>query len=695
MVSTTTLIMNRALQKTFRAAVAHHQAGRLSHAEALYRKIIAGQPNEARALHLLGVIAHQRGCEEEAEEWVRQAISVNGHPAAEFCITLGTVFAARGQPAEAVGCFQEAIALRPEYAEAHQHLGRMLLACGRVEEAAAQFEKVLQLTPGDAAAHHDMGSVFVERKMPAEAMACFEKAVELDPRHAEAWNNLGNVLRGRGQLTEAIVCLRKAITLQPGLGVAYNNLGVMLKTQGALTGDAQLSDEALTYFEKAVQLDPRHAAAWNNLGNAVHARGRLEDAIVCFGKALALKSGFAAAHSNLGAVLAEQGKIAEAVLSLQQAVALQPSDVGAYCNLGNCLKAQGRYVEAISCYDKVIELDPKFILARWNCSTALFMVGEIERAWREYEWGWAAGQRSLRPFGQPRWDGSPLTGKRLLFWGEQGVGDEIIWAGMIPELGDRPIVECDPRLVALFARSFPAVEAIPRTTPPHLATAQADVQIPAGSAGRWLRTSLERFPRHHGYLRADPERVAHWRQRLDGLGPGLTVGICWRSGTMAGIRALSHTDLQQWGPVLSVPGVHFINLQYGECRAELDQARARFGVRIHELSGINLKQDLDDGAALTAALDLVVSTSTAVAVMAGALGKPVWLLEFPSMDNWFTMGQKYIPWFPSMRMYGRAWDQPWDDVIERLSMDLAELVLRNAAASDAAQTLMPLLRLGC
>jgi len=248
-------------------------------------------------------------------------------------------------------------------------------------------------------------------------------------------------------------------------------------------------------------------------------------------------------------------------------------------------------------------------------------------------------------------------------------------------------VECEPRLVALFARSFPALEVVPRTTPPHPATAQADLQIPAASAGRWLRASLDQFPRHHGYLRADPERVVHWRQRLHGLGPGLTVGICWRSGITAGMRALACTDLQQWGPILSVPGVHFINLQYDECRAELDQARTRFGVRIHDLSGIDLKQDLDDGAALTAALDLVVSANTAAATIAGALGKPVWVLTLTSAENWFTMGQNYIPWFPAARMYGRAWDHPWDEVLERLSLDLADLTSAGAASRDLAGAL--------
>jgi len=254
----------------------------------------------------------------------------------------------------------------------------------------------------------------------------------------------------------------------------------------------------------------------------------------------------------------------------------------------------------------------------------------------------------------------------------------MIFAGMISELAASTahcIVECEPRLVPLFARSFPDVETVPRTDPPHPATRNADVQIPAGSAARWLRPSLDRFPRRFpaglGYLRADPERVRHWRERLAALGPGLRVGICWRSALILGMRALQCTSLPQWRSVLAVPGVHYVNLQYDDCRDELDKARASFGVTVRTWPDIDLKQDLDEVAALTTALDLVISVGTAVACMAGALGVPVWQLTLTSCGDCWTMGRDYSPWLPSMRLYERAWDQSWEEVIERLAGDLA------------------------
>jgi tetratricopeptide (TPR) repeat protein len=432
------------------------------------------------------------------------------------------------------------------------------------------------------------------------------------------------------------------------------------------------------YFEEALSIDPRCADAWCNLGRAHSQLGQNEEAARCLEKALALAPRLAVAYENLGAIRHRQDRVVEAIACYEKALTFSPRSALLYTSLGNLLKEQMRLAEAVACYNRAVELDGGFHDARWNRALVRFMTGEIERGWSEYEWGWTARQRfPQRRFPQPWWSGAPLPGQRLLVWGEQGVGDEITFAGMIPELAtisDHCIVECEPRLVPLFARSFPAVETVPRTDPPHPATGTADLQIPAGSAARWLRPLLDRFPRSfpagRGYLRADPHRVAYWRERLAALGPGPRVGICWRSGLLSGLRCLQCTSLPQWGTVLTVPGVHYVNLQYGDCREELAEARGRFGVPIHTWPDIDLKQDLDEVAALTTALDLVVSVGTAAACMAGAVGVPVWQLTLTSCGDCWTMGQHYCPWFPSMRLYERAWDQPWEEVLERLARDL-------------------------
>jgi tetratricopeptide (TPR) repeat protein len=597
--------MRRNVHDTLEMAVEHHRAGRLHRAEALYRKVIEVQPNEADALHLLGVLAHQRGRFDEAERRVRRAIAARGRPAAEFSNTLGNALAAQGRAGEAVRCFEQAIALRPDDSGAHKNLADVLSALDRHDEAAAHYEKVLQLNPGDAAAHNNVGGVFLARRMFREATECFGRAIQLDPNCAEAYSNLGAALRELGLHTQAVNCLGAAIRLRPNLGAPY---------------------------------------------------------------------------ANLSCVLHQLGAIGDAIRAVETALALDPANASAHSNLGNLLKEQLRFAEAIACYDVALELRPNLHDARWGRALTLFMAGQIERGWEEYECGWAARKRGPgRPFGQPRWDGGPLAGRRLLFWGEQGLGDEIIFASMIPELTAVAaccVVECEMRLVPLFARSFPAAQLIPRSDPPRPSTGRADLQIAAGSAARWLRPSLDRFPRgfphDKGYLRGDRERVSHWRARLEALGAGLKVGICWRSGLTTGLRGLQGTELRDWGSVLATPGVHFVNLQYDDCRAELAQALARFGVAIHGWRDIDLKQDIDEVAALTTALDLVVSVSTSVAYLAGALGRPVWQLTLTSSGDCWTMGQSYMPWFPSMRLYECSSEQKWEAVLERIAEDLAE-----------------------
>ena len=581
----------------------HHRAGRMGHAEAFYLKALAAQPDEPDALHLLGLIAYQRGHFELAERRVRRAMDLTAQPPAEFFDTFGNVLAALGRLEESLPHFERALAIEPDRSLTHKSLGAALCALGRPAEAASNFADALRLSPGDPTAHSNMGTVFLDRRRPAEAVPYFRRAIELDPNCTEAWCNLGHSLSELGRHEEGEACLAKALERQPDL-----------------------------------------AAAWDNLGCLRHRQGRLTEALACYDRAMGL----------------------------------QPGTPQVYNNVANVFKEQMRLEDALICYNKAIELRPHFADAHWNRALVRFLMGDLERGWAEYEWGWLADRRTpRREFPQPWWDGGPLEGKTLLYWGEQGLGDEIIFAGMIPELtaaSGHCIVQCETRLVPLFARSFPEAEVVPHSIPPHPATVAADLQIPAGSAARFFRPSLDRFPRMFsdgpGYLRADTHRVAHWRERLEALGPGLRVGICWRSSLASDLRSLQCSQLSQWGSILSTPGVHFVNLQYDDCGTELADARERFGVEIHGWRDIDLRRELDEVAALTSALDLVVSVGTSVACMAGALGVPVWQLTLTGAGDCWTMGQHHCPWFPSMRLYERAWNQWWEQAMEALARDL-------------------------
>jgi hypothetical protein len=297
----------------------------------------------------------------------------------------------------------------------------------------------------------------------------------------------------------------------------------------------------------------------------------------------------------------------------------------------------------------------------------------------EYEWGLATGDRQpKRTFLPPRWDGQDdLRGKTLLVWMEQGLGDHLVWAGMLPDLIDRGahlVVECEHRLVSLLQRSFPTVEVVAQTGPPHARLQQPDIdyQIPAGSLPRHLRPTLAHFPNRAGYLTPDPDRVARWEERIAELGDGPKVGVSWRSLKYKGVRAMDCMSLSQWGPILTAPGIHWVNLQCGWTEDEMREIGDRFDCRLHLWQGLDLKDDIDELAALTTNLDLVVSAFTVTAQLAGALGVRSWVLPHLGNQSWFSLGTSppYCPWHRSIRFFPCGAHEPWDRAINEVATAL-------------------------
>ena len=290
--------------------------------------------------------------------------------------------------------------------------------------------------------------------------------------------------------------------------------------------------------------------------------------------------------------------------------------------------------------------------------------GRFERGWAEYHWGFGCKKQRqpLRQFRQAPWEGQSLTGKTVLAWAEQGVGDEIMFANCIPDLAaaaDRCVIECDPRLVTLFTRSFADCEVIRRTEPPQARCdwPDIDLQAPMGNLPRWLRPTLARFPQGRGYLQADPVRVAYWKQRLAALGPGLKVGVSWRSSIMTASRRKYYVPLDEWGPILRTPGVQFVNLQYSDCRNDLEAARSRFDVQIHHFEDLNLKDELDEVAALVTALDLNITIGNINLSLGGAVNTETWCFAVRHSMTWTALGTDGTPWFPRVRLLLRNWDE--------------------------------------
>lgn len=305
------------------------------------------------------------------------------------------------------------------------------------------------------------------------------------------------------------------------------------------------------------------------------------------------------------------------------------------------------------------------------------MRGNFGTAWEEYEARWEY-DAAPREFPQPVWDGSPLDENSLLIFAEQGVGDEIMFASCVAEMVARTgkcCIECDARLVKLFSRSFPLAKVVARpknkSLPVDPATLECDWQIAMGSLPRFIRRSEADFPRHRRYLVADASQVDNWRARLAALGTGLKVGISWRGGHKPHVQQRRSISLDQWRPVLQTPGVQFVNLQYGDCAAELSAFEKKSGIRVHTWPDVDPLSDLDGFSAQISALDLVISVDNSTVHFAGAVGTPVWgLLHFSPNWRWMLEREDSI-WYSSLRLFRQSALGDWAGVIGRVAREMA------------------------
>jgi len=315
-------------------------------------------------------------------------------------------------------------------------------------------------------------------------------------------------------------------------------------------------------------------------------------------------------------------------------------------------------------------------------------MGNFSEGWPEYEWRWAGNGLSYRPFPQPVWEGEPLGGKTILVYSEQGVGDEIMFASCIPDLIERAghvIIDCERRLAPLFQRSFPiaTIHGGPQINDMSWLSGvpSVDVQVAIGSLPLYLRHNFDDFHRHSGYLVPEPTKLARWRKRFRELGSGLKVGISWRGGNPSKMRNRS-TPLTLWSEILTSPGIHFINLQYGNCKDELAEAKQSLGIEIHDWEDADPLKDLDDFSAQISALDLVISIDNSTVHMAGALATPVWiLLPFAPEWRWLTDRDDSY-WYPNVRHFRQCTPDSWNNVFRNVTEELNNILDHQTPTHD-------------
>ena len=620
-----------------------------------------------------------------------------------------------GKPAEALASLDAAAAAHPEYAEAHEQAGLALRELKRHEESLRRFQRAVALRPDFQAAIVHEGIAYLELQRYEDAEDCFKVALAHDQGSAELWTHLAMACWNQRRKGEAIAHFRRALELDAGLVDVHLFLAGLLHEEGRLEEAAESycrgltlrpdvpelhanygvtllklsrADEAAAHLEKALALKPDFAEACVGLGNARRDQGRPKEAVACYERAVALMPAHGDAWNNLGSVLKDLGAVERAFDCYRRSAEVNPLSGDPHHNMGVLHNRLGNLGAATACYETALRVHPERPDSALNLAITRLEMGDFQRGWEGYEHRFRLKSHELgvapRAFPWPRWQGEPLAGKRIFVWGEQGIGDEILFASLYPDVvaaAGGCVIECAPKLGPLFSRSFPGARVIGRGAPPLPDALEGiDLQCPAGSLARWLRPTLASFPRRDGYLVAPASRVAYWRERLASLGPGMTVGFSWRSSNTKGERALVFTHLDQWGPIFGVPGVRFVCLQYDDCREELAAARARFGVDLEAFPEVDLFNDLEEAAALTRAVDLVISAPTAASLLAAALGVPTWQITYGT--DWHMHGTDHVPWMPATTRFSRNWDEGWEALVETIAGRLRGYAQQAAAGRE-------------
>jgi tetratricopeptide (TPR) repeat protein len=541
-------------------------------------------------------------------------------------IRQATLCLQRGEWLNAEGICRYLLEASPGHAEALELLAEACFAQGRLAEALDAYNRALQSKPQDAGALYNRGVVLDRLGRHADAVASFDQALALQPRDVAALVNRGNALQALRRFAEA-----------------------------------------LGSFDRALAIAPRNVEARYNRGNALLAMDRHEEALASFDATIAYRPDHADALLNRGLALAALARHAEALESYRRLLVIDPRRVDAHYNCGNALRALERDADAIACYDAALALQPEHPDAHWNRAWALLALGDYERGWPEHEWR-SKSPRWLAPpprSAAPRWLGeSDCRDRTLLVLSEQGTGDTVQYLRYVPLLaarGARVVLEL-PRSLERLCANYGKCATLAfddEPLPPH------DLYCPIASLPLAFRTTVETIPEQLPYLDADPALVAQWREALAPADGGLRAGLVWAGNPKQGSEPRRGIGLEPCLPLFDVAGVRWHSLQVGERASDL--ARLAPGAAL-DLSG--RLTDFAQTAAAIANLDLVITTDTAVAHIAGAMGKPVWVLLMFAADWRWLRGRDDSPWYPSARLFRQQSPGDWRGVVTRVKSEL-------------------------
>jgi tetratricopeptide (TPR) repeat protein len=486
----------------------------------------------------------------------------------------------------------------------------------------------------------------------AEAAALYRQILQQNPNDPEALLGMGMVFFRAGQLEPAAQLVGRSIVLDPSSAEKYLNQSAILATMGKM-------DEASAAVRQALALHPQYPQAHNNLGNLLLAQHRLDEAIAAFRQAVALAPQFFEAFNNLGTTLLSKGEFQESVVYLRKAQAMRPSDADVQFSLAMALEADGQLPESQACYVRAIQLQPTSFPARVNYAVLLLTMGQRDLAWRTF---FEAGE-SIDPLAAiypgKRWTGTDVAGQTVLIHADNQFGDSILLArfvSLLKQRGAKIILQCRPPLASLFqSLGIEAIISLADAAPPF------DSYAPLWALPHRMGFAIETIPNSVPYLSPPTDRIQRWSDRLPADGKK-NIGLVW-----AGSESVERSrTLEIFAPLASVPNVRFVSLQKGS------EASQKPPPGMEWIDWTNEISDFADTAALIQRLDLVISVDTAVAHLAGALGKSVWTL-IPRRNNFFwALGGDTSPWYPTMRLFRQQTPQNWHAPIAQIEHELRQ-----------------------
>lgn len=783
--------LNQPVTDLVAKGIALHQRGDLGSAEQCYLQIMAREPRNSDALHLLGVLKGQQGDYSNGARLIDEAISLKPRMSA-YHNNLGNLLAKSGDTAGAEKSYRRALRVDPQNGDAHLNLGKLQfqrgdrearrslktaqrlsarsveaqMSVGRLEEREGNAQLALncyltasKLNPSFAPAFIATGNAQLLLDKTQEAEESYRTAIRLDPESPDAHFNLANVLRADGRVLEAIELYRIALDLSPkGASDIQNNLGLALSELGqhqaartALTKSIEISASSSDgwfnlakqavllgdlaagegHLMKAISLDPRHVGAHLELGNLMRADGRLEEAAAMHRKVTELSPTDAAGWNNLGATLADLKLLDDAEAAFRKATSLDPKSDEAFFNLGKHLSLFGDESAAVELLQHALSLNPRnaasytqlgFIAQNrgqlreaadfyrqsltisrdssiashnlglvqsslgdpegldlleatvreqpdsaeyhWNFGEKLLLHRRFHEGWKEYEWRKQVDKfvDQHRAFDQPQWDGSPLDGKTILLYAEQGQGDTLQfarYAELVAERGGRVVLEVQRSLQTLLQGLPGVAECI----------AQGDA-LPEFATYAPLMSLPYIFDTNAGTI-PPPSSVLAERFSLPSESrPTLQVGIVWAGNKKDKRDRLRSTSLLQWAELAAIEGIEFTSLQAGEPSQQANEESSGFTF----IAYCDSVKDFADTAAIIAGLDLVITVDTAVAHLAGTMGKPVWILLYDPVDwRWGLEGEE-SPWYPTARLFRQFNQEGWTPVFARVASSLRALM---------------------